>query len=224
MRDRQGSRFRTAHQTKGACSMRFRAPVDRWLLSMTPKTSLRRGNCSKPGPPFARATTGLAAFRPRWRLPIRCSTNWLSGLFALEYSGLFGSDPVSGAHRNADPAWWHVKSFPPHSARKRRRMGSTQCHRGRRSGPCGFTPMAIEPESIKNAPRWRVHRSQLDVWIRQRTRWLKGWAQTWLVAMRRPMQHRFTALGPAGFCLFQLMIAGMLVVRIRAPADVCVHR
>lgn len=46
--------------------------------------------------------------------------------------------------------------------------------------------------------------------------WLKGWAQTWLVAMRRPM-HTVRVLGPAGFAVFQLMIAGMLVSALAHP-------
>ena len=36
-------------------------------------------------------------------------------------------------------------------------------------------------------------------WVRQRTRWLKGWLQTWLVHMRRPVSL-FKVAGSAGVC------------------------
>jgi hypothetical protein len=68
------------------CSMRCRERGARWLRSMTPKTSQRRGNCSKPGLPLPRR-------RPAWlragTLAIANLGQTGSGLFALEYSGLF---------------------------------------------------------------------------------------------------------------------------------------
>ena len=45
-------------------------------------------------------------------------------------------------------------------------------------------------------------------WIRQRSRWIKGYLQTWLVYMRNPF--RFLAnVGLKGFLSFQLLIGGM---------------
>jgi glycosyltransferase XagB len=42
-------------------------------------------------------------------------------------------------------------------------------------------------------------------WLRQRTRWYKGWMQTWLVHMRRPLRL-VRELTPAGAIAFQLFL------------------
>ncbi len=49
--------------------------------------------------------------------------------------------------------------------------------------------------------------AQFMPWLRQRTRWFKGWMQTWPVHMRRPRQL-FCELGLAGFIAFQLVVGG----------------
>ncbi|MDI9915069.1 glycosyltransferase [Rhodococcus sp. IEGM 1379] len=48
-------------------------------------------------------------------------------------------------------------------------------------------------------------------WIRQRSRWYKGYLQTWLVHMRRPVEL-WRGLGPVGFLRFTLLMAGTPVV------------
>ena len=53
-------------------------------------------------------------------------------------------------------------------------------------------------------------------WMRQRTRWLKGWLQTWLVLMRAPL--RLTReMGLRAFLVFQVLIAGMLLSALGHP-------
>ena len=49
--------------------------------------------------------------------------------------------------------------------------------------------------------------SVVDNWIRQRSRWVKGYIQTYLVHMRNPVML-WRQLGPAGFISFQLVIGG----------------
>jgi len=49
--------------------------------------------------------------------------------------------------------------------------------------------------------------SVVDNWIRQRSRWVKGYIQTYLVHMRHPILL-WRQLGPAGFLSFQLVIGG----------------
>ncbi len=53
-------------------------------------------------------------------------------------------------------------------------------------------------------------------WVRQRTRWLKGWMQTWLVHMRRPGKL-LADLGFGGFLSFQLTIGGTLFIALVNP-------
>ncbi len=52
--------------------------------------------------------------------------------------------------------------------------------------------------------------SAVGNWIRQRSRWVKGYMQTWLVHMRNPVKL-WRELGPYGFISFQLIIAGTFI-------------
>ena len=49
-----------------------------------------------------------------------------------------------------------------------------------------------------------------DTWLPQRTRWFKGWMQTWLVHMRSP-RTLMRDLGPGNFALMQVLFAGMVL-------------
>lgn len=49
--------------------------------------------------------------------------------------------------------------------------------------------------------------SELLNWVRQRTRWVKGFMQTWLVHMRHPLAL-WRVLGPCGFVSFQCTMLG----------------
>jgi cellulose synthase/poly-beta-1,6-N-acetylglucosamine synthase-like glycosyltransferase len=53
-------------------------------------------------------------------------------------------------------------------------------------------------------------------WLPQRTRWFKGWMQTWLVHMRHP-RRLWRDLGPASFLATQILCAGMVVSSIAHP-------
>ncbi len=58
--------------------------------------------------------------------------------------------------------------------------------------------------------------SEFVNWIRQRSRWIKGYLQTWLVHMRHPLQLR-RQLGRKGFWGFQLAILGTPLMFILNP-------
>ncbi len=58
--------------------------------------------------------------------------------------------------------------------------------------------------------------SEFVNWIRQRSRWIKGYLQTWLVHMRHPIQLR-KQLGRRGFWGFQLAILGTPLMFILNP-------
>lgn len=49
--------------------------------------------------------------------------------------------------------------------------------------------------------------SAVGNWTRQRSRWVKGYMQTWLVHMRHPVAL-FRALGPRAFLSFQMVVGG----------------
>jgi cellulose synthase/poly-beta-1,6-N-acetylglucosamine synthase-like glycosyltransferase len=52
--------------------------------------------------------------------------------------------------------------------------------------------------------------------MHQRTRWFKGWLQTWLVMMRDPAKLP-VEMGVAGCISFQLLIGGMLISSLAHP-------
>lgn len=53
-------------------------------------------------------------------------------------------------------------------------------------------------------------------WYKQRSRWLKGYMQTWLVHMRAPLRL-YRELGPAGFVCFQLFVGGAVFAALINP-------
>jgi glycosyltransferase XagB len=58
--------------------------------------------------------------------------------------------------------------------------------------------------------------ARLVRWLRQRTRWLKGYVQTWLVHMRNP-RALWRELGPSGFFAFQIMVGGTIMAALVHP-------
>jgi cellulose synthase/poly-beta-1,6-N-acetylglucosamine synthase-like glycosyltransferase len=61
--------------------------------------------------------------------------------------------------------------------------------------------------AIIDSTTYEEANSDLYNWIRQRSRWVKGYIQTWLVHMRHPVQL-LHELGWRGFFSFQFIIAG----------------
>ncbi len=57
---------------------------------------------------------------------------------------------------------------------------------------------------------------QRNAWIKQRTRWLKGWMQTFGVHMRAP-SATFRETGVAGFLAFHAYFAGIIVSSLAHP-------
>jgi cellulose synthase/poly-beta-1,6-N-acetylglucosamine synthase-like glycosyltransferase len=53
-------------------------------------------------------------------------------------------------------------------------------------------------------------------WVRQRSRWYKGYIQTWLVHLRRP-RRLYKELGGAGFLGFNLFVGGTPLLTLLNP-------
>lgn len=65
----------------------------------------------------------------------------------------------------------------------------------------GYQAATITPPTFEEAPE------TASVWIAQRSRWLKGFLQTWVVMMRRP-RRAMTELGFWGFLSLQIGLLG----------------
>ena len=64
----------------------------------------------------------------------------------------------------------------------------------------GYRAAVLPSTTYEEAP------ARFIPWLKQRTRWYKGWMQTWLVHMRRPLRL-VRELSPAGAVAFQLFLA-----------------
>ncbi len=76
----------------------------------------------------------------------------------------------------------------------------------RRGYRCGFLPTVTEEEATATIPAW----------LRQRSRWIKGYAMTWAVHMRDPLQL-LGELGPLRFLGVQILLLGTLSQFFLAP-------
>jgi cellulose synthase/poly-beta-1,6-N-acetylglucosamine synthase-like glycosyltransferase len=63
--------------------------------------------------------------------------------------------------------------------------------------------------AVIDSTTWEEANSDLRGWIRQRSRWAKGYMQTWLVHMRRPL-GLWRSLGTRNFLSFHLFIGGTI--------------
>jgi cellulose synthase/poly-beta-1,6-N-acetylglucosamine synthase-like glycosyltransferase len=74
----------------------------------------------------------------------------------------------------------------------------------------GYRAGTITRPTLEDAPK------DFRTWLPQRTRWFKGWCQTWLVHMRRP-RRLYAELGPASFLIAQILFLGMVVSSLAHP-------
>jgi cellulose synthase/poly-beta-1,6-N-acetylglucosamine synthase-like glycosyltransferase len=81
---------------------------------------------------------------------------------------------------------------------------------GTRLARSGYHCQVIRSTTYEEAPQHFMS------WLRQRTRWLKGFVQTWLVHMRAP-GRLWRELGPHGFVAFQVMIGGTILSALVHP-------
>lgn len=81
---------------------------------------------------------------------------------------------------------------------------------GTRFARFGYRCETIACPTLEDAP------DEVRVWLCQRTRWFKGWIQTWFVHMRRPARL-YRELGPGSFIAVQVMFAGMIASALAHP-------
>ncbi len=81
---------------------------------------------------------------------------------------------------------------------------------GMRLARFGYRADMIDSTTYEEAP------AHVGPWLRQRTRWFKGWMQTWLVHMRQP-GRLLRELGLPGFLAFQLMVGGNALAALVHP-------
>ncbi len=132
--------------------------------------------------------------------------SWIARQFAIEYAVQFGSllpfmarlglpFPLGGTSNYVRlDALRAVGAWDPYNVTEDADLGF-------RLARMGYQLSAISAPTYEEAPiRFRP-------WLRQRTRWIKGHLQTWLVLMRNPIRAH-AEFGAAGFWSMQLVLGG----------------
>jgi cellulose synthase/poly-beta-1,6-N-acetylglucosamine synthase-like glycosyltransferase len=140
---------------------------------------------------------------------------WLARLFTAEYAGQFDvllpglarrwlPVPLGGSSNHfrtqalRDAGGWDAYNV------------TEDADLGMRLARFGYRAAVIDSTTYEEAP------SRIRPWLRQRTRWFKGWMQTWVVHMREPVRLA-RSLGFAGFAAFQLVVGGTVLAALVHP-------
>jgi cellulose synthase/poly-beta-1,6-N-acetylglucosamine synthase-like glycosyltransferase len=143
------------------------------------------------------------------------SENWLAKQFTIEYASLFGGIlPMLDKTRLPIPLGGTSNHF---RAKILRQLGGWDAYNvtedadlGMRIYRAGLRAEVLDSLTYEEAC------CQPGNWIRQRTRWLKGWMQTYCVHMRQPLRL-LSELGLPGFLTFQGHFAGIIVAALVHP-------
>ena len=140
---------------------------------------------------------------------------WLARMFTAAYAGQFDAFlpglaalhlplPLGGSSNHfRTGVLRRIGGWDPYNVTEDADVG-IRLHR------LGFRSAVLASATYEEAP------SQFGPWLRQRTRWYKGWMQTWLVHMRKPWRL-VRDLGLAGAIAFQLLLACNVVGGPRPP-------
>ncbi|MEM8852362.1 MAG: glycosyltransferase family 2 protein [Pseudomonadota bacterium] len=160
---------------------------------------------------FAAAPPELAALQARLTID-HVRDNWLTRMFAIEYACLFDHIlPMVAArkrlillggtsnHFRVD-ALKEVGGWDPYNVTEDADLGV-------RLGRSGYRIAMIDSDTFEEAPL------TMSAWLKQRSRWFKGWLQTWLVHHRNPITL-VRELGVVDACVFNLYIVGGLLAAV----------
>ena len=104
---------------------------------------------------------------------------------------------------SAETALEAIGRWDAHNVTEDADLGIRLARRGYR---CAFVHTTTEEEAT----------ATIATWVRQRSRWIKGYALTWAVHMRRPVKL-FYDLGAWKFFGFQILFLGTLSIVLLAP-------
>ncbi len=134
---------------------------------------------------------------------------WLPRLFAFEYATHFnGLLPWLAGNRYILPLGGSSNHFRRECLDRVRGWDpfnvTEDAELGTRLARHGYEISVLSLPTLEDAP------IATGVWLRQRTRWLKGWMQTWLVEMRDPGAF-MRDVGLQRFFVYQVLVAGIII-------------
>jgi len=160
------------------------------------------------------ADTDLACVQARLTID-NTADSWLTRFFTAEYAGQFDVFlPGLAALRMPLPLGGSSNHFRTEVLRK---VGAWDPYNvtedadlGMRLARFSYRSTVIASTTYEEAP------PRFMPWLRQRTRWFKGWMKTWLVHMRAP-RALLADLGVGGFMTFQLVVGGNVLAALVYP-------
>ena len=144
-----------------------------------------------------------------------CDHNWLVGMAALDYSLWFGK-LLPGLDRIGAPMPLGGTSNHFRTAVLREIGGwdafnvTEDADIGIRLAQMGYRVSMLDSTTYEEGP------IAVGAWLKQRSRWLKGHMQTWLVHMRDPLTL-MRRTGLTGFLAFQIFVGGGVVFALANP-------
>ncbi len=163
---------------------------------------------------FSRSSPDLACVQAPLEI-VHGAGGFFARMFAFEYAGLFrGLLPWLSANRMLLPLGGtsnhfrrdildEIGGWDPYNVTEDADLGV-------RLARFGYRTETIDAPTLESAPE------NFATWLPQRTRWFKGWLQTWLVHMREP-RLLLRELGPGSFVVFQIVCAGMVLSALAHP-------
>ena len=141
--------------------------------------------------------------------------SWLARMFTADYAGQFDAFlPGLAALRLPLPLGGSSNHFRTDVLRQ---VGGWDSYNvtedadlGIRLSRLGYRSGVLSSATYEEAP------ARFGPWLKQRTRWYKGWMQTWLVHMRRPWRL-VRELTLAGAVAFQLFLACNVLAALVHP-------
>ena len=159
------------------------------------------------GPEVACVQCRLAYYNPR--------ENWLTRCFTIEYAIWFDVLLRGFRHLRLPIPLGGTSVFFRRSAL--RALGGWDAQNVTEDADLGMRlARAGYRCEVSISTTYEEANSRLGSWVRQRSRWLKGYMQTWLVHMRAPIRL-LGELGPVGFLGFQAIFLGAMVAYFGLP-------
>ena len=141
--------------------------------------------------------------------------NWLARMFTLEYSIWFDYYlPALDILRIPIPLGGTSNHF---KMRVLREVNAWDPYNVTEDADLGVRLTQLNYKvGVVNSTTYEEANNHLGNWLRQRSRWIKGYMQTYLVHMRNP-RALYRTLGHVGFWGFQFFIGGTIVSALLLP-------
>lgn len=142
-------------------------------------------------------------------------TNWLSRCFAIEYAILFrvilhGLDAMKLPIPLGGTSVYFRRTVLERLGRWDAHNVTEDADLGMRMKRLGYRCEMVDSTTYEEA------NFRLRPWVRQRSRWLKGFMMTWMTHLGRP-RALYRDLGPVGFVIFNVLFLGTMTAFATAP-------